>query len=157
MWKQLYFDRMRSDNEESFAHFGQIQNQLSTKISPVSRRQKARLELKSLVGLFGSLVVSDFTANLRLTKGWKLGLVGYSTSMTLVIHIWTSSAPYGPFKECFFTGSLKLCLRVGVEINWFPLIGDRDKHSVYLTIKTTAMYCFKVSFFGQFSLAGLVG
>ena len=73
-----------------------------------------------------------------------MGLVGYPTSMTLVIHIWTSSAPYGPFKECFFTGSLKLCLRVGVEINWFPLIGDRDKHSVYLTIKTTAMYCFKV-------------
>ena len=62
-----------------------------------------------------------------------------------------------PLKGHFFTGSLKLCLRVGVEINWFPLIGDRDKHSVYLTIKTTAMYCFKVSFFGQFSLAGLVG
>ena len=60
---------MISDNEESFAHFGQIQNQLSTKIPPVSRRQKARLELKSLVGLFGSLVVSVFTANLRLTNG----------------------------------------------------------------------------------------
>ena len=60
---------MISDNEEIFAHLGQIQNQLSTKMSPVSRRQKARLELKSLVGLFGSLVVSAFTANLRLTKG----------------------------------------------------------------------------------------